>query len=90
MLNGQDSITLQYETSITGRSYEDEDYPMMDSIKFDLRGFYIKDREVITKTVLKRQKAKKWAIGLQAGYGYGINSEQFEPFIGIGVSYRLF
>lgn len=62
----------------------------MDSIRFNLRGFIIKDKEVITNTITRQEKAKKWAIGLQAGYGYGINSKQFEPFIGIGVSYRLF
>lgn len=87
MLNGQDSITLQYETSITGRSYEDEDYPIMDSIKFDLRGFYIKDREVITKTVLKRQKGLK--IAPQVGFGYGIVNRKPDVFIGVGISYNF-
>lgn len=62
----------------------------MDSIRFNLRGFIIKDKEVITNTITRQEKAKKWTIGLQAGYGYGFKSKQMEPFIGIGVSYRLF
>lgn len=81
--------TLTYEASISGWSVEGDEYPKLDSIKFDLRGFYTKDKEVITKTITKPQKAKKWAIGVQGGYGYGFKSKQFEPYIGIGVSYTF-
>lgn len=82
--------TLTYEASISGWSVDNDSMPMLDSIKVALRGFYTKDREVITKTIIKQQKAKKWHIGVQAGYGYGFNSKQVEPFIGIGVSYSIF
>lgn len=82
--------TLSYEATVEGRSYENEDYPKLDTIKFNLRGFYTKEDKVITNTIIKREKQRKWHIGVQSGYGYGINSRQFEPYIGIGVSYRLF
>ncbi len=82
--------TLTYNASISGWSVDNDSMPMLDSIKFALKGYTIKDKEVITNTIIKRQKAKKWHIGVQAGYGYGFKSKQVEPFIGIGVSYSIF
>lgn len=81
--------TLLYTASLTGRSYEDEEYPKLDSISFVLRGYNTKDKEIITNTITKRQKARKWHVGVQTGYGYGFKSKQVEPFIGIGVSYDI-
>ena len=66
-----------------------DSFPRLDSIRFNLKGYNIHDKEIITKTITKRQKAKKWAIGVQGGYGYGFKSKQFEPYIGIGVSYTF-
>ena len=85
---GQD--TLLYTASLTGRSYEDEDYPKLDSIKLNLRGFYTKEDKIITNTIIKREKQRKWHVGAQAGYGYGITAKKPDIFVGIGVSYRLF
>lgn len=82
--------TLSYTASITGRGYEDEDYPKLDSISFVLRDVQVKEKEVITVEKIIKQKQRKWAIGVQGGYGYGFNSKQIEPFVGIGVSYRIF
>ena len=82
--------TLTYNASISGWSVDNDSMPMLDSIKFALKGYTIKDKEVITNTIIKRQKRKKLHFGVQAGYGYGFNSKQVEPFIGIGVSYSIF
>lgn len=87
-MEGQD--TLEYEAHVTGRSYEDEDLPRLDSISFVLRASKVKEVQTVTIEKITQQKARKWAIGLQAGYGYGFNSKQIEPFIGIGVTYRIF
>lgn len=54
-----------------------------------MKGYNVRDKEIITKTITKRQKAKKWHIGVQAGYGYGFKSKQVEPYVGIGVSYTF-
>lgn len=74
---------------MTGRSYEDEDYPTLDSISFVLRGFYTKEDKIITNTITKRQKARKWHVGAQAGYGYGVTTKKPDIFVGIGVSYTI-
>ena len=84
---GQD--TLLYTASLTGRSYEDEEYPKLDSISFVLRGYNIKDKEIITNMITRQQKARKWHVGVQSGYGYGITTQKPDIFVGIGVSYTL-
>lgn len=81
--------TLTYSAHVTGRSYEDEDYPTLDSISFVLRGFYTKEDKIITNTITKRQKARKWHVGAQAGYGYGVTTKKPDIFVGIGVSYTI-
>ena len=43
-------------------------------------------RETVVKTI--SIKPRKWSIGLQAGYG--ITNKGLSPYIGIGVSYRLY
>ena len=41
----------------------------------------------ITNTIEK--KRSRWSVGLQGGYGYGFCHKGFEPFVGVGVSYRI-
>lgn len=81
--------TLTYDASISGWSVDNDSFPRLDSIRFDLKGYNIHDKQVITKTIIKRQKQKKLHFGVQAGYGYGFKSKQFEPYVGIGVSYTF-
>ena len=40
-----------------------------------------------TQTVTVRQKPRRWSIGLQAGYG--LTPQGPQPYVGIGVTYRL-
>lgn len=86
-MEGQD--TLEYQASITGRSYEDEDYPKLDSVNFVLRLQKVKEVQTITNTVTKRQKPRKWHISAQGGYGYGLTTKKTDIYIGIGVSYDI-
>lgn len=41
----------------------------------------------ITTTEIIREQPKKWAIGLQGGYG--ITPKGLQPYIGIGITYRF-
>lgn len=81
--------TLDYNATISGWSVDNDSFPRLDSIRFDLRGYNVKDKEVITIEKITQQKRKKLHFGVQAGYGYGLNNKQFEPFIGIGLTYNL-
>lgn len=46
-----------------------------------------------TTTTILREKTKppdRWQIGITGGVGYGIVSRKVEPFVGVGITYRLF
>ena len=40
-----------------------------------------------TQTITVRQKPRRWSIGLQAGYG--LTPQGPQPYVGVGVTYRL-
>ena len=40
------------------------------------------------RTVVK--SARRWSVGVQAGYGYGIMNRKPDLYIGMGVEYRIF
>lgn len=79
--------TLTYEASISGWSVEGDEYPKLDSIKFDLRGFNIRDKEVITKTITKPQRGLKLAPAV--GVGYGVVNRKPDIWIGVGITYNF-
>ncbi len=72
---------------ITQKEYRDSSYmawvsgynPSLDSIHIYQQTHYV------TKGTEK--SSRRWSIGLQGGYGY--TPKGFQPYIGIGVTYRL-
>lgn len=74
---------------ITQKRYEGEDYlayvsgyePFLDSIFVFPKTTTIRER--------KYKPPNKWHIGITGGYGYGFNSKQAEPYIGIGITYSI-
>ena len=85
-LNDKDSVKVAIP--ISSKVYEDSTYTAyvsgycasLDSI------FVYPRREVVRIT--ERSKPKRWGIGIHAGYGIG--SDGFSPYFGIGLSYNLF
>ena len=85
----RDSVELPVEQKV----YKDSDYvawvsgvmPQLDSLNIFRRTETVTIRETITR----RERAPRLSVGVQAGYGYGIKSKQFEPFVGVGVTYRF-
>ena len=73
---------------ITQKRYDSENYkawvsgyePSLDSIDV-----YRK-----TETITIRERQRRWGIGVVGGVGYGITSRKVEPFVGVGVTYRLY
>ena len=64
----------------------------LDSLKMHLRTH----TEVVTNTVevtkyVEKKKTvwDKISIGLQGGYGYTLNSKEFQPYIGVGIGVNL-
>ena len=71
----QDSLSRVYASGIL---------PQIDSVHH-----YVAEREVILTQVVK--KPCRWGIGLQGGYGVGVNGGKViaSPYIGIGLSYNI-
>lgn len=92
---GKDStemVTISSDTisiPITQKVYSDSNYtayvsgfcPALDSIRFVI--------PEITKTRIV-ESAKRFSIGAIGGLGYGFLSGKIEPFVGVGLSYRLY
>lgn len=72
-----------YTAYVSGLKHDD--LPKLDSI--------ITRQRIITNTIEKvitiQKKRSRWSVGLQGGYGFGMKSRQFEPYVGIGVSYAI-
>lgn len=66
-----------YEAWISGYK------PNLDSLNI----FHSTEVRYVTKTEIIRERAKRWGIGVQAGYGW--NGEKFTPYIGAGVTYTF-
>lgn len=92
MTKGSDSVDVTLP--ITQRIYKDSNYtawvsgyqPKLDSIHTYNKMVYT--TRTIERTVTK--PPNRWGIGINAGYGYGVNSKLFEPYIGVGVTYVIF
>lgn len=75
-----------YTAWVSGVRYDV--WPKLDSIS-------VRQREIVktiheTVTITERKKASRFSVGLIGGYGYGFGYKGFEPFVGLGVSYRIF
>lgn len=83
------------EVPRTQKVYSDSTYtayvsgyePCLDSIF--VRQKIIEHSIVETKTVATK-KFRRWNLGLIGGYGYGIKSKEFEPFVGFGLTISIF
>ena len=61
--------------------------PCLDSIF--VRQKIVEHSIVETRTVATK-KFRRWNLGLIGGYGYGIKSREFEPFVGVGLTLSIF
>lgn len=76
-------------------------YAFRDSLyALDVSGFNVsvERMEIYPRTIYKTittntertvRENRRWGIGIQAGYGYDINSGRPSPYIGIGIQYSL-
>lgn len=72
-----------YTAWVSGVRYAE--WPKLDSIS-------VRQREItrtIKETITLQRKASRFSVGIVGGYGYGFAYKGFEPFIGVGVSYKI-
>ena len=89
-INHTDSVLV--EVPITSKHYGAKEYdawvsgyePSLDSIKV------YRETQYITETVTISKPPNRLSVGFQAGYGYGFKLKALEPYVGIGVTYRIF
>ena len=87
MSDERDSVAVKIP--ITQKRYDGENYsawvsgyePSLDSI-------FVRGRTDVI-TIRETKPPNKWYIGVQCGVGYTFKSKQFEPFIGVGLSYSI-
>ena len=82
--------SMAVEIPITQKRYENENYrAYISGYEANLDSIF-----VFPKTTVIRERSykppSKLHIGIMGGYGYGFNSKQVEPYIGIGVTYSIF
>lgn len=75
-----------YTAWVSGVRYDV--WPKLDSIS-------VRQREIVktiheTVTLVENHKARRLSVGVVGGYGYGLRYGGFEPFVGVGVTFRLF
>ena len=75
-----------YTAYVSGLEYQE--LPKLDSISIRERLVYKTIRETYT-IQLPQKPMRRWNVGVQAGYGYGFLYKGFEPYIGAGITYRI-
>lgn len=88
--NMHDSVLV--EVPIESKHYNAPEYdawvsgymPSLDSINVYQR------TEYITETITRHKPPNRFSLGIQAGYGYGFKTKTWEPYVGAGLTIRIF
>lgn len=86
----QDSVLV--EVPIESKHYNAPEYdawvsgymPSLDSINVYQR------TEYITETITRHKPPNRFSLGIQAGYGYGFKTKTWEPYVGAGLTIRIY
>lgn len=89
IITNDNKDTITYNAYISGRSYQDEQYPTLDSINVHCKHQYYQTNTTTTIQKIKPQKRFKVHIQPQAGWGYGLQSKKTDIYIGIGVGLTI-
>lgn len=84
-----DTITVPVEVPIVSKVYQTDEY------RAEIQGFraelvdmqLYRRTEYITRTEYIERPKKRFAVGVQAGYGFA--GGKMSPYIGVGVSYKI-
>ena len=68
---------------------DNDSFPRLDSIRLTMKGYNVRDKEVITNTIIKQQKRKKLHFGPSVGGGYGITNKKPDIYVGVSLTLDL-
>ena len=83
-----DSDSVAVEIPITQKRYDGDDYrAWVSGYEARLDSLHVFRR---TEVVTVKERAKRFGVGVQAGVGFGFISRRIEPYIGVGVNYKIY
>lgn len=86
----QDTITTCAGDTMEVMSYISGINVVQDSLKVKLSKREITKTEIITKYITpKKTFLDHFKIGVGVGYGIGLNSRNFEPYVGVSLNYNF-
>lgn len=90
-----EAVRDSVEVEITQKVYSDDSTytAYVSGVDPNLDSIFVKQREVthsiLETRTLQVKKFRRWNVGLIGGYGYGFESKNIEPFVGVGVTISL-
>jgi len=89
----RDSDTL-VSVPITQRVYEDSNYvAYVSGYRAKLDSIMVTNTfrtQTIREVVRSEKPPNRWSFGIVGGYGIGVLDKKVQPFVGVGIAYRLF
>lgn len=87
--------TVYVKDSVHNYSFFEKDYDLsIDAVKLDNYKLNIHTQDTVsyiqTNFIKKTKNKQRISFGIQAGYGVTLKSKQFEPYLGVGLSYKIF
>lgn len=84
-LKSEENLPQPVVIPITQKVYKDSDYTAyVSGYKPTLDSIYVRHK---VTTITIKQKARRWNVGVSAGYG--MTPKGFQPYVGIGVTFNL-
>ena len=88
---GKDTICDTVYLPRKQTEYRDSDYTAyVSGYEAKMDSISVRTKIITNTNTVVKTKYRRINIGITGGYGYGLNSKTFEPFIGVGVTYNLF
>ena len=102
--NATDSVVLSdnlsdipdsIEVQRTQKVYSDSAYTAyVSGYEASLDSIFVRQKiiehSIVETRTVPTKKFRRWNIGLIGGYGYGINSKEWETFVGVGITFSFF
>lgn len=81
--------TIEYQTYVSGYDVDSQEYPRLDSIKFNLKRFITQTNTTSTKVVNVPQKRKLLTTSPSITLGYDPLNKQWGAMVGISLNFNV-
>lgn len=84
-----DNDTIEYQAHISGYDVDSQEYPRLDSIKFNLKRFVIQTNTTSTRVVNVPQKRKLLTTSPSVMLGYDPFNKQWGAMVGVSLNFNV-